>query len=227
MIVQNLAEMKAGISMANNIYFYTFKNIDKLMDLVTDYDSVSIKEHSNFIECNVEVYKKEIQKLSKQSISLYTKSNIIKFIIINKFSIIAVITEKYSYIKNFYDCEILNKINLLDNRIFKSILDSKFSDNLVKLNMSTLSLDAVIDEVELIGNKLQYSEVLYNFNSYILDDETRIYSYSFEPINYKFIANVSSMNKIEIRNKSINLDEIMYFTYDFINKVVDSGGIYG
>lgn len=226
MIAQELLTMRNGVSMVNNIYFYSFKNFNILMNHIESYENVSTKYYDGFIECNVEAYKKDFQRIDKQSIKLYSKIETIKFIIIRDLNIISVISHKYLYIKDFCSSNNLTQINLLNNVTFNVIFNNGFSNNLVKISMKTLSLNAIINDIELVGHNLYESDILENLNSYVLDRDTKILKYSFKPQNYNFIVNITSRNKIEIRDRSLTSENISDFIYEFIEYLISNGGIY-
>ncbi|CUN90941.1 Uncharacterised protein [Turicibacter sanguinis] len=212
--------------MASNLYFYGYENLEDIIDYIDKYENVYCKYHTDFTQYTVKVYRKDLQKLDGCLVNLYSKVEIINFIIIPKLKIISVITEKYSYIKNFYNSNKLLKINLLNNNTFYTIFENKFSNNLMKLSMSTENLNAIINEIELIGSELHKSDILYNMNSYIFDKSTHLNKYSFKPTDYNFIINVTSTNKIEIRDNKAKKEDIIRFTYEFISYLAIYGGLH-
>lgn len=201
--------------MARNIYFYFFEDFNNIISITREnFRDIRIIEDDKIIECNMEIYIKDIKKLDENFTNLYSKENYIKLIIIKKSKIISIMSNNYNSIKQVYENKLV-EVNLLNNKIFNSIFKHGFSDNLVKINMTTLSSDAIIDDIDMTGNRLHKSDILYNLNNYILEKDTKIHSYSFKPYNYNFIVNIISKNKIVIRDNDITSEDLKKFIYEF------------
>lgn len=207
--------MKVGFLMGKNLYFYFFHNINKVINDIDNYEHVCRKENNNKLEFDIEYLRKEINRVDNK-INLYYKISAIKFIIFKKINLLVIITEKYNYIKDFCSANELKKVNLLSNTLFYNIFNEKFSENLMKLNISTTNVEALIDNIEMVGNNLYNSDVFYNLNDYLLDKETKIKCYSFQVKKYSIVVNISSTNRMEVRGRDIKEEKIMKFLEEFI-----------
>lgn len=217
--------MKVGFIMARNYYYYYYySNYENLIKSINLLDNVRGIDYKNFIEFNSEVYIKEIEK-TYEKIQLYSKEHFIKFIVFKNINILIILTEKYSDIKSFILENSLLKVNLLNNYLFNRLFKDKFSDNLMKLAISSSNIEAFVDDIEITGNNLLSSEILYNLNDYILDDTTKIRNYSFKPKEYPFAIYIYSTNKMDIKGKCINEKEVMDFIEEFIVYLNDLGAV--
>ena len=200
--------------MVNDIYFYKYKERE---DIINEINKLNIVRYSKYNDLDIfeielvindKVKFKDIDRVYNLEYKIIT--------VIIKNSTICLIIEEDTYIKYLSFINKLDKINLLDNRVFYNLLKEDITNNIVSLKFKSLSSTSQIDDADFIGYNILNSRYLYDIEEYINNELTTINAYSFQPKALKCLVHIKSKNKIELSSKDYDYIQILDFIDRFI-----------
>lgn len=180
-----------------------------VIDYLKQYDIEDIYKNSEY-----DKYKIKVNENETMFIFIYKKINIL-----------AIMGNKERHFEKLKGFLLMEKVNLLDKKLFQNIFKENFSDNLCKI---IIDIDVLGSEEELIefqGCKLTELNLLEEYDFYDLESETKLKSYSIQPLGYKYIFKFSSINKLQIndrydKNEIENLISRLIFLIKILRKDV-------
>lgn len=130
-------------------------------------------------------------------------------------NILAIMSSRAIYLNKLKGIFLLQKVNLLDKKIFKSIFEHDISKNLCNVKIDIDVLGSEEELIEFEGAKLQELNLLEEYDLYDKESETVLTSYSIQPTGYKYALQISSVNKLQFSDK-YNTSDIE----DIISKLI-------
>ena len=115
----------------------------------------------------------------------------------------------------------LIKVNLLEKDIFENIFVYNISNNLCNVSIDIDILGSEEELVEFEGMKLMDLNLLDDFDFFDNESEIKLKSYSIQPLGYKYILKINSVNKLQFNNKyDINDIEDIILKLIFLIKLI-------
>lgn len=130
-------------------------------------------------------------------------------------NILAIMSSRAIYLNKLKGIFLLQKVNLLDKNIFKSIFEQDISKNLCNVKIDIDVLGSEEELIEFEGAKLQELNLLEEYDLYDKESETVLKSYSIQPTGYKYALQISSVNKLQFSDR-YNTSDIE----DIISKLI-------
>lgn len=186
-----------------NVYLYHYNDYQKLLYNIKDKKTLK----DVYIDKEYDLY------------ILSNKDRELNIILFKRKKIMSIICEKYRDIISLNIIDSVNKINLLDKRLFNDIFELGISDNLCKIIVDIDIVDSEVELVEISGLKLLNLDIINDFELQDINSNTKLKSYTFQPHGYKYLISVKSINKMEFNKR--------YTTYEIINILEKLIGIIG
>lgn len=202
--------------MLYNIYVYKYYIYKDIINEIKKYQFD--REYYNDIEV-YSIYNLKskclIEAQFDNTIYLYNNFTVC---IYKNYNIVIFLTEKYQHIKSF--CKDINlvKYNLLSIDCFKALTNREFSRSLTNINLQFDYSNNEGETFELTGSEIDGLEVLYDLGLKNCYENVKIKSYSIQPLKSRYIMNIKSINRIEIKRKC-EIKEIMDMLFRFVDRI--------
>lgn len=187
-----------------NIFMYYYDDYVYINDYLNLYKSEKLYSNNDY-----EKYKVRIDK-----------EDIIVFIY-NNINILAIMANKNNHMNKLKGISFLKKVNLLEKDIFENIFVYNISNNLCNVSIDIDILGSEEELVEFEGMKLMDLNLLDDFDFFDNESEIKLKSYSIQPLGYKYILKINSVNKLQFNNKyDINDIEDIILKLIFLIKLI-------
>lgn len=187
-----------------NIFMYYYDDYVYINDYLNLYKSEKLYSNNDY-----EKYKVRIDK-----------EDIIVFIY-NNINILAIMANKNNHMNKLKGISFLKKVNLLEKDIFENIFVYNISNNLCNVSIDIDILGSEEELVEFEGMKLMDLNLLDDFDFFDSESEIKLKSYSIQPLGYKYILKINSVNKLQFNNKyDINDIEDIILKLIFLIKLI-------
>lgn len=187
--------------MMNNVYMYYYDSYIQILESIKKEQII----RDVYLGNHFDRYRICTEEQSEVSILIYKNNNIL-----------SIICEKYKDILRINIIDKLEKINMLDKEVFNAIFKSKYSENLCKLVIDIDIVDNNDEIIEFTGHNLLNFDLLREFNVQDINSDTKLKSYSIQPLGYRYMITFKSVNRMEF-NKRYRYEEVE----DIINKFVN------
>lgn len=181
-----------------DIYMYYYDDYEYVYNYLDLYNLESIYINNN--------YEKFRNKSTQYDTTIF---------IYKDMNILAIMSSRAIYLNKLKGIFLLQKVNLLDKKIFKSIFEQDISKNLCNVKIDIDVLGSEEELIEFEGAKLQELNLLEEYDLYDKESETVLKSYSIQPTGYKYALQISSVNKLQFSDR-YNTSDIE----DIISKLI-------